>query len=63
MEARRLDAGLLRFLAGDSCVAYHPGTSGTYALEWLASSVSPPDILPPFFGLKVMQPVRDQPPR
>ena len=46
--------------AGDSCAAYRPGMRGTYALDWLASRVSPPDILPPFLGLEVLRPLRDQ---
>jgi len=43
--------------AGDSCAAYGPGTRSTYAVDWLASAVSPPDLLPSFLGLEVLQPV------
>ncbi len=42
---------------GASCVDYNDKTRKLYFPVWEASSVSPPDILPTFLGLYVLEPV------
>jgi len=43
--------------SGKDCTAYSRGETQYFALEWEASNVSPPDILPTFLGLYVINPV------
>jgi hypothetical protein len=45
--------------AGANCDAYRRRIRATYSLEWWESQVSPPDILPSFLGLQVLQPTAD----
>jgi hypothetical protein len=46
--------------AGPSCDGYPLGARRFFSPEWEASSVSPPDILPTFLGLRVLQDVPPQ---
>lgn len=43
--------------AGAGCDGYPIGQRRLFAPEWEASSVSPPDILPPLLGLSVLEDV------
>ncbi len=42
-------------LEGNSCTAYKNGSRQLYFPEWEVSQVSPPDILPQFLGLYVLE--------
>ena len=45
------------FARGASCSQFTHGHRVFYSPDWEASSLSPPDILPTFLGLHVLQPV------
>jgi hypothetical protein len=49
-----------RYFVRGSCDAYRTGTRDLYAPQWEASSVTPPDILPTFLGLDVLEPVPER---
>jgi hypothetical protein len=46
--------------AGSRCSDYRLGEDGYFAPEWEASDVSPPDILPTFMGLFVLEAVPEK---
>lgn len=43
--------------AGSNCAHYGRVRPGDFVLDWEASTVSPPDVLPTFLGLSVIKPV------
>jgi hypothetical protein len=58
-SVEKVDRYFARF-AGPTCAGYPSGGRRFFSPEWEASAVSPPDVLPSFLGMFVLQ---DVPPR